>query len=366
MTLQHRLPSLNLDGAVACIRRAQTADGAIPWFEEGPWDPWNHVECAMALAVAGDLTNCDRALDFLAGTQAEDGSWLGEYGNALPMEGRDRIARQAAPVVRDTNFIAYPAVAAWHRFRLTGDAVAARRHWPMVQAAITCILSLQNVEGDIAWSIEAHGSDADDSLLAGNASMYKSLECAIRLADIMGEPRPAWRQAQDRLRAALRFRPHRFDRIGTDRSRFAMDWYYPVLSGAMPHAEATSRIAIRLSEFVEDGLGCRCVTDEPWVTVAETAELAMALVGIGANDRAAQLLNGLEPLRDQDGAYWMGWQFKEKIVWPRETPSWTQAAVILATDALYKITSAADVLLPNLLPNQNAEAPYLHDLRIVA
>ena len=38
-------------------------------------------------------------------TQAPDGSWLGGYGNALPMEGRLKIARVAAPELKDANFM---------------------------------------------------------------------------------------------------------------------------------------------------------------------------------------------------------------------------------------------------------------------
>ena len=40
----------------------------------------------------------------------------------------------------------------------------------------------------------------------------------------------------------------------------------------------------------------------------------------------------------------MGWQFEEAIFWPQEKPSWTQAAVILATDALNTVTPASGVL----------------------
>ena len=39
--------------AAEFIAAHQTAAGAIPWFAGGPLDPWDHVECAMALDVAG-------------------------------------------------------------------------------------------------------------------------------------------------------------------------------------------------------------------------------------------------------------------------------------------------------------------------
>ena len=39
----------------AAIARVQEPTGAIPWFRGGHTDTWDHVECAMALLVGGDL-----------------------------------------------------------------------------------------------------------------------------------------------------------------------------------------------------------------------------------------------------------------------------------------------------------------------
>ena len=85
-----------------------------------------------------------------------------------------------------------------------------------------------------------------------------------------------------------------------------MDWYYPVLSGAVSAEQARQRIDGRWSEFVLDGVGVRCVADHHWVTAAETAECAMALDAIGMRDRATSLLRWTRHLRDDDGAYWTG------------------------------------------------------------
>src|SRR5690606_1312704 len=140
---------------------------------------WNHAECVMALAVMGEAGAARAGLDYLQGAQEADGSWLGGYGNALPMEGRLKIARIPAPELKDANFIAYPALAVWHDFRLTGDLKEAKRRWPMVRAAIDFVLSLQHAEGDISWCAEAHGGPLDDAVLAGNASIFASLGAAI-------------------------------------------------------------------------------------------------------------------------------------------------------------------------------------------
>jgi hypothetical protein len=334
-----------LGGAVDCILATQTPDGAIAWFEDGVWDPWNHAECVMALAIMGEFEAAERGLDFLAGAQGADGGWLAGYGSALPMDGPTRLARGPAPSVHDSNFTAYPAVALWRLFRLTGDLAAVRRYWPMARAAIGFVLGLQSPAGDISWSKEAFGTDVDDALLAGNASIFKSLECALRLADLMGDPQPHWRLAQARLRQAILCHPDRFDRAGQDRTGFAMDWYYPVLTGVMRPAAALARLESRAARFVEPGLGCRCVANEPWVTVAETCELAMALTSLGLRSKAAALLEWQLQHRDAAGAFWMGWQFREAVIWPEERPTWTQAAAILAFDALRQASPGWDVLI---------------------
>ena len=338
-------PALNaLRGACASILATQRSDGSIPWFEGGPWDAWNHAESVMALAVMGEAGAARAGLDFLQETQGPDGSWLGGYGNALPMDGPMRIARVAAPVLKDTNFIAYPAVAVWHGFRLTGDLAEARRRWPMVRAAIDFVLAQQHPDGDISWCAEAHGSGIDDAVLAGNASIYASLGCALHLAALMDEPQDGWRLARGRLRRAVLSAPQRFDRAGQDRSGFAMDAYYPILAGLTPAAAGLARLETKVAPFVRSGLGCLCVIDQPWVTTAESCELAMAMLRLGRPASAARLLDWQSAQRDEDGSYWMGWQFEEAIFWPQEKPSWTQAAVILATDALTAATPASGVL----------------------
>jgi hypothetical protein len=92
---------------------------------------------------------------------------------------------------------------------------------------------------------------------------------------------------------------------------------------------------------VVPGLGVRCVSDEPWVTGAETAELAMALDAAGDTDRALALLADVQHLRNPDGSYWTGWQFENGAHYPAERSAWTAAAMILAADALSGTTAGA-------------------------
>jgi hypothetical protein len=119
-----------------------------------------------------------------------------------------------------------------------------------------------------------------------------------------------------------------------DKSRFSMDWYYPVLGGAVRGPSADRLLASRWDEFVVPGLGARCVADRPWVTGAETAELALTLASIGDHERATTLLREMQHLRVEDGSYWTGYVFDDDAIWPEERSSWTAAAVVLAADAL--------------------------------
>jgi hypothetical protein len=332
-------------GAVDSILGNQLATGAIPWFEGGPWDAWNHTECLMALLATGEWDAARAGFEYLADAQQADGAWLGGYGNALPFEPDGmRIARVPAPKVRDTNFTAYPATGLWHAHLSGMGRKFVDRYWPMVRAAIDFVITNQHPEGDISWCSEAHGSSIDDSVLAGNASIYHSLGHAIALSNVVNDHQLHWHGARGRLRDAIRSPAHRFDRIGTDRSGFAMDWYYPILAGALPMNVARRRLLSGQARFIEAGRGCRCVATEPWATVAESAELAMVLIGLGLPRQARTLLKWQDAHRDADGAYWMGWQFELDIAWPVEKPSWTQAAMILAYDALENHSDASRIL----------------------
>ena len=46
-------PDDYFEGTVDYIARTQTSDGAIPWFDGGAMDPWDHIESAMGLTVGG-------------------------------------------------------------------------------------------------------------------------------------------------------------------------------------------------------------------------------------------------------------------------------------------------------------------------
>ena len=114
-----------------------------------------------------------------------------------------------------------------------------------------------------------------------------------------------------------------------------MDWYYPVLAGVLPGRGAGARLASRRGVFVHEGEGVRCVSNQDWVTTAETCECAMAYLAAGDRDRALSLFEWAQRLREPDGSYLTGRAFPAEVSYPdRERTTYSAAAVLLAADAL--------------------------------
>jgi hypothetical protein len=336
-------------GARDTILAVQNHDGSIPWFKNGVIDPWNHLEAAMGLSLIGARDAGEHAIAFLRNSQLEDGSWWGQLGSAVPIdEELHQFTMQGVEEghkIRDTNFIAYIATAIWHHYCLHDDMDYAAANWPMVKAAMDFVIALQSPDGDIRWTAPDPQTPENDALVTGNSSIHKSLICAEKLAAALGEDGGPYQAAREKLAAALAHKPHRFDRTWAPKTRYSMDWYYPVLSGALGHEQEKARLAARWDDFVIDGFGCRCVADEPWVTTAESAELVMALMAHGDKARAEEHLSWLAQFRDENGAYWMGMQVEQHAFWPVERPAWTAGAVILAHDAVHQLSPACGVLV---------------------
>jgi hypothetical protein len=205
------------------------------------------------------------------------------------------------------------------------------------------VVALQLPFGGIAWAVDATGRAADTALVSGSASIHHALACGLALAELVDEPQPEWELAGGRLGHALREHEDLFE----PKRRYSMDWYYPVLGGALRGPSARARLAERWPEFVVDGLGIRCVHDRPWVTGAETCELVLALDAADAGSEevgdAAELLRAMQHLRDPDAAYWTGYVFADDARWPVERSTWTAGAVILAVDALSRTTGGSGI-----------------------
>jgi len=320
------------------IAALQRPDGMIPWFPGGHCDPWNHVETAMALAVAGRLDEASLAYDWLLQMQRSDGSWHNYY-----IEDAETSAVVVEDAKLDTNVCAYIATGVWHHWLITQDVDFVERMWPAVQRAIDWVLSMQTERGEIVWAREVDERPWEYALLTGSSSIHHALDCALGLASIVGVERPRWDLALAALGRVIRTRPESFE----PKDRWAMDWYYPVLCNVLEGVAAERRLGGAWDTFVMPGLGVRCVADEPWVTAAETAECAMAHAAAGDKATATDLLSWTRAHRHDDGSYWTGLVHPERIQFPEsERTAYTAAAVILAADAISGASAASGIFLP--------------------
>ena len=331
------LSPAQVEATGAALASVQHPDGCIPWFPGGRADPWTHVEAAMALGVAGRRAEAERAFAWLGATQHDDGGWHTYYRGGRVEDPR-----------RDTNVSSYVAVGVWHHWLVTGDAGFLAWAWPMVRRAVDFALRLQQPGGEVLWSYEPDGRPGDFALLAGSSSVLLSVRCAVAAAAVLGEDRPDWELALERLASAV---AHRSETAFEPKRRWAMDWYYPVLSGAMAGGVARARLAERWEEFVLPGFGVRCVSDHRWVTAAETAECALALDAAGLAGQARRLLTWCQYLRGPDGSYWTGCVHPQEVRFPAgERSTYTAAAVLLAADALGGLTGGGGLFRGTGLP----------------
>ena len=320
-----------LVATVDAIAAWQLPDGMIPWFPGGHADPWNHTEAAMALALGGRIEEAVHAFAWLAARQRADGAWHRYY-----------VADGVEEDKFDANCCAYPATGLWLLYRCTGDRALLDAFWPMIDRALEFVLGLQTERGEILWARHGDGTPWTFALLTGNASISHSLRCGLRLAAAVGVARPAWEAALDRLLRVIRHEPDAF----APKHRWAMDWYYPVLVGALEPEAARRRLDDGRDRFVMDGLGVRCVLDQPWVTAAETCECALAHLAAG-DDETALFRWAQGHRHDGSGHYWTGLVHPGGHTFPDgEHATYTAAAVVLTADALSGASPAADLFRP--------------------
>jgi hypothetical protein len=308
------------------IAEIQKANGEIPWSAGGKTDVWDHIESAMGLSTGGFWREARRAYEWAASTQLADGSWWSATKDGAVLDS-----------TKDSNFSSYIAVGVYHHYLVTGDQDFVEMMWETVAKGINFALSLQAPSGKIYWACDERGVVDKMALLTGSSSVLMSIKCALALARLLDKDVGDWAAAAGKLRQAIRYKQHLFNK---KKSRFSMDWYYPILCGAFNSQAALKRLAKGWDKFFQPEMGVRCVCDRPWATMAETAELAISLAAIGDYSRAHQVFGCLLNKRYPDGSFWMGVTFPDGVIWPEEKTSWTAGAVLIAADAIYGLTGA--------------------------
>jgi hypothetical protein len=312
----------------------QLESGMIPWFPGGHCDPWNHVETAMALDIAGFHTEAERAYEWLASTQRPDGAWHAYYNSDGSIEDSKL----------DTNVCAYIAAGVYHHYLSTWDRGFAENLWPTVERALDWVLSIRRDDGLPLWAVEPDSRPWKYALLTGSASIQHALRCGTELGAELGENCDRWLEAAELMCAVVQTHPEAFE----PKRRWAMDWYYPVLTGALTGEAAKSHLVDGWPTFAMEGIGIRCVSDEPWITASETAECALAFAAIGDVSTATDLLRWTRTHRCDDGSYWTGIVYPQRELFPaQERTSYTGAAVVLAVDAITRTTPASNLFAPH-------------------
>jgi hypothetical protein len=310
-----------LDATASSIEQVQLSNGMIPWYAGGHGDPWNHVEAAMALSATGRWHAAERAYAWLAACQRDDGAWHAAYASDGSV-GQERL---------DTNLTTYVAAGVRHHYLASGDSGFLEQMWPVVERAVDWVLGLQRADGALTWALEANGRPGEFALLAASSSACTSLRGALGCAGALGLERPRWAAALDRLADALASRPWSF----APKPEYAMDWYYPVLAGAVVGRTAGRRIEAGWPTWVVAGHGVLCRSDRPWVTTAETAECAIACALLGRTAKATALLAWTRAHRRADGSYATGTVLPGGGEFPvGERSTYSAAAVVLAADLL--------------------------------
>ena len=202
------------------ISECQNSDGSIAWEPNGKIDPWDHIESLMGLNVLDMNTESKAGFEWLKLTQQPDGSWYSEYKGSKVINYN-----------KETNFTAYISSGALHYYRHFNDDEFLEDIWPFLKKSVDFVLSGQTLEGDVLWAKDKNDKWMDDSLVTGCSSIYKSLRDFEQISKILGKKNISIAKELEALQKALRSKPERFDRTWNSKSRYSMDWYYPVLCG---------------------------------------------------------------------------------------------------------------------------------------
>ncbi len=359
--------ALNIDSLTCMIRDLQYTSGEIPWHEDGKTDPWDLVESAMGLNIGGFFNESERAFEWLIKNQNSNGSWFSSYINGVPQD-RTMESNMSAYIatgvfhtwlVRWSNQVAINRdskigggqnkrkLISSNRSKYDTDNYSSidfeaeaflRKMWVSVKRGIDFALSLQTERGEIYWAKSPQGNIDQMALLTGSSSIYMSLKCAISIAYLLEIKVPQWEIAFEKLGRTIRDNIHIYN---ISKSRFSMYWFYPILSGALTGEAAIKRVEKYWKKYVVEGQGVRCVSDRPWITMAETSEFVIALAAMGNIKLARIVFSWIQERTYDDSTFWCGYTFPDMVIWPEEKISWTNAVVLMAADALYGLTPAS-------------------------
>ncbi len=314
-----------LNPAKDWIIQNQNRSGSINWDHRGKCDPWDHCECLIALAIYEEWDSFNMGIEWFFNNLNPEGQIASEFIN-------EKVSKS----YYESHHAPYIFLPLYQKFLIDNDIDYLGKYKKQIQAIYNSTLAFADSEGFLFWAKNENGF-SDNSLITASCSVHISLKTYEKIADIL--------ELENNHNKILlnqeKINSKRFDRDGVSRKRFSMDNYYPFLCGIGDD----ELIRKTLNDFYKDGLGIKCVVEEPWVTFAESSEFIISLVKMNKKEDAKKILEEIMRFQDSRGIFPTGYQYKLDILWPDEFSTWTNAAVIIAADCVFGISKESNVFL---------------------
>jgi len=308
------------------ILKNQKDNGEILWDDKGKWDFWDHCECLIALSIYEEWDAFRRGLDFCLSKVDQEGLVKSQYVDGKISQ--DYFEAHHAP------YIFLPLL---QKYLIDNDINYLLKYRSEIHQIYKGTLKFKDADGYYHWALDQNGL-LDDTLVTSSCSLELSRRAYNKICKLIQDEDCI---DHDKIISENKLNSNKFDRGGIDRSRFSMDSYYPILCGS-----GTKKDAIKtLNKFYVNGLGIKCVEEEPWVTFAESSECIMALYKIGLKKEARKIFDEVMKHKNSKGYFSTGYQYELGVYWPKEDSTWTNAAVIMAADCIHDITDKEKAIL---------------------
>ena len=308
------------------ILKNQKDNGEILWDDKGKWDFWDHCECLIALSIYEEWEAFRRGLDFCLNMVDQEGLVKSQYINGKISQ--DYFEAHHAP------YIYLPLL---QKYYIDNDINYLLKHRSEIHQIYKGTKKFKDADGYYHWALDQNGL-LDDTLVTSSCSLELSRRAYNKICELIQDEEFI---DHNIIISNTKLNSNKFDRGGINRSRFSMDSYYPILCDSGTKVDAKKI----LNKFYVDGLGIKCVKEEPWVTFAESSECIMALYKVGLKKEATKIFDEVLKHKNSKGYFPTGYQYDLGIYWPEEDSTWTNAAIIMAADCIHDITGKEKVIL---------------------
>ena len=312
------------------IEKNQSSSGMIYWDEKKNFDAWDHFECLTALAILGRKDSFLKGLNWFLDNLSKDNQIFSSY--------KGKKITQNYYELHHAIYFSVPLLQGFYIFE---EIELLKKNFETLKNIVEKTINSRDNYGFFYWA-EKDGEFQDNSLISATSSIYLSLKASIEIYKFLKKDTKLLEDIIKSIEQQFTGDMSRFNRDGVDRSRFSMDAYYPYLAGINLDNQT---LLDSLSDFYVPGMGIKCVKEEPWVTFAESSEAIISLIRVGEIEFAKKIMSEIENFKNEEGIFPTGYQFSEKIFWPDERSTWTNAAYIIAKDCLYDLTQKKKAIL---------------------